>query len=111
VGNAVFRKYDLLSLQRDSILFIFPLPLRRAGGGEDLPAKVERGELRRLAGNERLARGRRFPRIRRQVRIGGDQADVFQTHAERVGADLRQDGARALSDVRGAAIQSDLCIF
>ena len=53
------------------------------------------GELRRLAGDEGLARGGGLAAIGRQVGVGGDEVDRGERHAERVGADLGDDGVRS----------------
>ena len=82
-------------------------PRRRAGIGmaQDLRPQRRARRLRGPAGHEGLPRGRAFAGIRGQRGIRPDQRDRRDRQAQRIGADLRDHGVRALADIGRALMQ------
>ena len=66
--------------------------------------------LRRLAGNEGLARGGSLAGVRRDRRVGAPKPDLVQRQAQRVGGDLGDHRVRALPDIHRALMQDDLAL-
>src|SRR5258707_2240839 len=61
----------------------------------------------RLAGYECLTRRRGLPAIRRDGGISGKQIELVDGRAKRIGANLRTDEVRALTDIDRALVQSN----
>ncbi len=78
-----------------------------AGDLEDLLPHALGGLLRRLARDERRARGERAGADRRRVGVRVVVRDPLVRHADRLGDDLRLDRLRAVADVRGAGEHVD----
>ena len=84
-----------------------PRLLAHVRQSQDRGAHRPRGQDRRVAGDEGLARGGGLAAIGRHVGVRRDEVEQRDRRAERVGADLRDDGVGALPDVDRALEQRE----
>ena len=77
----------------------------RAQHRQEFAAQCLAGKSGCVPRHECLSRGRRLPGVGGQIGVAHDLIEQMHGHAERIGADLRQDRAGALSDVHCAVVE------
>ena len=93
-----------------AILEIDDRAFARVGQAQDGAAQFCARHVRRFAGDKSLARGGSLAAVGRDRGIAGNQIEAIDGSAQRVGANLSDDGVRALSDIHRALVQRDAAV-